>query len=77
MTNRTNSRMNREQVLSRIDYLVNLLTKYKHRWDENPSPRMMGWVDELNEVIELWPNVYREYCEKNGYEPGTAHDVLA
>lgn len=35
----------------RIIELSNLVAKYSHCWNENPSTRMMNWVDDLNDLI--------------------------
>ncbi len=62
----------------RLAYLGAMIGKYAHRWDANPSSRLMGWVDEYNAIKRDNPLTFAQYCVDNGYaQDHTAYDVLA
>lgn len=65
--------MNRSEIL-RLSHLV---TKYSHRWNENPSHRMLNWVDELNDLITEAKTKnsaeWRALCDSQGW----AYDINA
>lgn len=66
------------QVLERLTYLKGMLSKYSHRWGENPSQRMYGWVDEYNDVKVDNSVVWSFYCRTNGLSPQhDAYDCMA
>ena len=69
--------MTNNQIKARLDKLTENLSNYKHRWNDSPSRRMMGWVDEYNRIADENPALFAEYCAERGYEIGTAYDVLA
>lgn len=60
--------------------LADQLSKYGHRWNENPSSRMANWVDEYNNTKEKFQKegIWDEYCKKYGFFTGhDAFDSLA
>lgn len=74
-----------EKHIKRIEYLNNMISKYKHRWHyHNCSKRIENWIEEYNtysphycvdaEKIEA----HEEACKRNGWWVGhTAYDTLA
>lgn len=65
--------MNTSEIL-RLSHLV---TKYRHRWNESPSVRMMTWVDDLNDLISeakaQHTSEWRALCDSQGW----AYDINA
>jgi hypothetical protein len=61
----------------RIIELSNLVSKYSHCWNENPSIRMMTWVDDLNDLISLaktqHTTQWKALCDQQGW----AYDINA
>ena len=61
----------------RIIELSKLVAKYSHCWNENPSVRMMTWVDDLNDLITEAKTTrnseWRELCDSQGW----AYDINA
>lgn len=56
------------------------INKYAHRWGENPSRRMMNWVDEYNDMKdEMKKNgTWVEFCKKHNWSTShNAYDLLA
>ena len=71
-------RMTEEQAIARFEYLVKMIGKYAHRWNEAPSRRMEGWVDEYNMLIDAHYDAFCKYCEKYSYSvKHDAYDCLA
>lgn len=67
-----------DRKVERLGYLAKALNKNGHRWGENPSQRMMDWVDEYNDIKADHKEAWKAHCEKNGYTPGhDAYDCLA
>ena len=57
--------------------LAELLKKYSHRWGDNPSQRMLDWVDRYNTLREDRAK-FEAYCTENGFDPShDAYDCLA
>ena len=71
--------MTNNQIKARLDKISANLHRYAHRWtyDQEPSARMQGWVDEYNRLIEENPALFAEYCEERGFEIHNAYDALA
>jgi len=68
--------------IKRIAYLSELVQKYAHCWNENPSARMMGWVDELGDRINDAKRNNRAewiaYCHEADLDPSfNQYDCLA
>lgn len=64
--------------VKRMDRLSSNLAKYAHRWGENPSARMTGWVDEYNDAKEQHPQAFAAWCAQRGFAPDhDAYDCLA
>lgn len=71
-----------EAKKNRIFYLSHMVSKYAHRYNENPSRRMIKWVDELDDLIsDLRHNhtkEWKELCKSEGWDPTVnAYDCLA
>jgi hypothetical protein len=65
-------------TIARLTYLGKMINKYAHRWGEYPSSRLSNWVWEYDEIREDQPEVFRRFCEQNGYSPNhDAYDCLA
>lgn len=64
--------------INRLKTLNNLFYRYKHRYDENASNRLLGWIDEYNRIKGMHPRAFAQYCEEIGADP-THHalDCLA
>ena len=65
--------MNERRILE----LSDLVSKYSHRWNENPSVRMMTWVDDLNDLIAeaktQHGTQWKAMCDRQGW----AYDINA
>ena len=72
-----------KQNLKKFDEMKKLadqLYKYAHRWGENPSSRMMGWVDTYNENKHKMQHdgTWVEYCEWAGFSKShNGYDCMA
>jgi hypothetical protein len=70
-----------EDVIIRLEYLQKMLSKYAHRWNETKgylSIRMYRWVDEYDELKEIYPTAWKIYCKRHGWsESHTAFDISA
>jgi hypothetical protein len=64
---------NMEKIIKRLEYLSTMLNKYQHRWNDEPSDRMFGWVDEYNGIKADHREAFVAYCEKHGWV--TSHDA--
>jgi len=65
-------------TISRLKYLSGMISKYAHRWGEDPSSRLTGWVWEYNDIKDGRPEEWKAYCEANGFaEDHDGYDVLA
>jgi hypothetical protein len=65
--------MTNKQAVARFEYLANMIGKYAHRWSENTSDRLNGWVYEYNQLRDSHYDAFLQYCEKNQYS--TKHDA--
>lgn len=66
------------KIIDELKRLSSLLNKYGHRWSENPSSRMITWVERYNDIKELYPEEWKEFCKSKGYsEEHDAHDCMA
>lgn len=67
-----------DKHIKRLEVLGDSISKYKHRWGENPSRRLQGWVDEYNKIRDDHLASFIAYSKKHGYHTShTAYDVLA
>lgn len=67
-----------DKHVKRLGDLSRSLTQYKHRWNENPSNRMMSWVDEYNSIKDDHPDAFAIHSKKHGYDRShNAYDHLA
>jgi hypothetical protein len=67
-----------DKHVKRLEVLSNSLTQYKHRWNENPSKRLSGWVDEYNQIKDDHRDSFLAFSKKHGYHPShNAYDILA
>lgn len=67
--------MKRSAELAR---LVGLVTKYRHRWGDNPSLRLQVWVDRVNEIKQTDPALWQSFCLARGWDPDSdGYDLLA
>jgi hypothetical protein len=44
--------------------LSKLITKYAHRWGDNPPNRLLGWVDQFNEIKQTSKVAFIEFCKE-------------
>lgn len=66
------------KLIKEWNRLSKLITTYAHRWGENPSARLMGWVNDYDDLKEDNPNEWKEYCKIKGYTTDVnAGDLLA
>jgi len=66
------------KIVSKLEAINKKLNAYAHRWGENPSQRMMNWVDEYNDLKSKHKTAWETYCKKNGLTTGhNAYDCLA
>lgn len=56
-----------DSIVKRLENISGNLSKYKHRWGENPSARMYSWIDEYEKLKTANPEAWKEYCKKHGY----------
>lgn len=62
----------------RLPELGSLIQRYAHRWGPNPSQRMLGWVDEYNDLKAAHPGAFAAYCKGRGICPThDGYDCLA
>lgn len=54
------------KTIKRLEYLGKMIGKYQHRWSDNPSPRLYGWVEEYNDIKLFDRDAFNRYCEANG-----------
>ncbi len=71
-----------DKLAANIEHLSIMLERYAHRWNENPSQRMMQWVDDLGDDIYTMKtehgDAWCELCDKHGWDYTTnAYDALA
>lgn len=67
-----------KNAIKRLKTLDNLFQKYKHRYGENASPRMLSWIDEYNDIRANQYHAFEQYCEEMGYDKShNALDCLA
>lgn len=60
--------------------LAGQIGKYSHRWNDNPSQRMLSWVDTYNDNKEKMKEngTWEEYCKFTGFHKShNAYDCLA
>jgi hypothetical protein len=55
------------KTIARLEYLGKMIAKYSHRWNENPSARLQGWVDEYNNIRSNNRNLFDAWCDAKGY----------
>jgi hypothetical protein len=66
------------KAIKRLEYLGKMIGKYQHRWSENPSDRLAGWVDEYNDIRDEQPEAFAQYCEAHGFsKEHDGYDALA
>lgn len=67
------------KVVARLEKLNKSINQYAHRWNDNPSQRMQGWVDEYNDLKSAHKDgAWKAYCDKNKMSHGhNAYDCLA
>ena len=58
--------MNQNEYNAEMQRLSGLLTKYAHRWSENASNRMLGWVDSYNDLRSENRELFLSYCTEYG-----------
>jgi hypothetical protein len=60
-------------------HIIGMVRKYAHRWNENPSQRMMYWVDRVNEYKREQPELWARNCcvHNDGFTSWDAYDLLA
>ena len=59
-----------EKIIAKFEELSKNISKYAHRWGENPSARMYRWVDTYNDLKQKHRHgAWLTYCKKNGYDP--------
>lgn len=68
-----------EKIVARLEDLNHKLSRYSHRWGSNPSPRMLSWVSEYNDLKDKHKDgAWKTYCEKNKFSPShNAYDCIA
>lgn len=67
-----------EKKIERLKYLAGMIAKYAHRWSENPSDRLYGWIDEYEDIRSNECDSFVEYCKRVGADTThTAYDNLA
>lgn len=67
-----------EKKIKRFEYLGAMLSKYAHRWGENPSLRLMNWVDEYNDLKQTENEAFLAYCKRHIYDIShNAYDCMA
>ena len=67
-----------DKYVKRLEVLSNSISKYKHRWGENPSNRLAGWVDEYNQIKDDHRDSFLAFSKKYGYHSShDAYDFLA
>jgi hypothetical protein len=65
-------------VIKRLEHLVKMITKYRHCWTQSPSARLIGWVDEYDQLRAEHYSDFCAYCAKHGFTPEhNGRDVLA
>lgn len=66
------------KTIARLEYLNKALNKNSHRWGQNPSNRMLSWVDEYDEIKSSNREAWSEFCKKNKLSiRHNAYDCLA
>lgn len=69
-----------QRIIARLGELSRLISRYKHRWGENTSSRLYGWVDEYDRLRRQDYETFLAYCKSvgNDVDPHhTGHDLLA
>lgn len=66
-----------EKQIKRLQYLNQMLNKYKHCWGIDASPRMMGWVFEYDAIRNDSRAAFMEFCKRINREDHNAGDCLA
>lgn len=67
-----------EKPLERMATLMALLTRYSHRYGPNASNRMLGWIDEYNNLRYQNPEAWKAHCVRFNSDPDhNAYDCLA
>ena len=68
----------RKQTIKRLGYLSDMISKYALRWNDSPSARLRGWVNEYNNIKEDDPDSFNAYCDDGGMcRSHDAYDCLA
>lgn len=70
----------KDHTIQDLIHLVSMVRKYAHRWHvEEPSARMYGWVDRINEYKTEHPELWARYCcvHNDGFTSWDAYDLLA
>lgn len=62
-----------DKIVAELETLSNNISKYAHRWGDNPSARMYKWVDTYNDLKEKHRSAWVTYCKKHGFS--TDHDA--
>lgn len=66
------------KAIARLEYLGKMIAKYAHRWNESPSYRLTGWVDEYNDLRRDNREAFIAFCEKHDLaKDHNGHDCLA
>jgi hypothetical protein len=68
---------NTQLTIARLEYVGNMIAKYSHRWGENPSRRLQGWVDEYNDIRANNRQAFTAWCAEHGYADHNGYDRLA
>jgi hypothetical protein len=67
-----------EKIIAQLETLSKNISKYSHRWNENPSSRMYRWVDTYNDLKDKHKSAWTTYCKKHGFSLShNAYDTLA
>mgnify|MGYP000373097970 CR=1 FL=1 len=70
----------KQKRFDQMEKLAGQIGKYGHRWGDNPSARLTGWVDQYNRTKEEFQKegIWAEYCKSVGFAVShTGHDCLA
>jgi hypothetical protein len=63
-----------------MDRVANLINKYAHRWGDNTSARLLGWVDAYDDGKKLLQDqmLWDAFCIDRQIDPThNGHDLLA
>lgn len=74
------SRVQYEKQCKRMDKLAALISRYAHRWGQNTSARLLGWVDAYDDGKKLLSDqmLWYAYCVDRQIDPThNGRDLLA